>query len=145
MQKPQLPVRAVKLPLLKGGGIGPRTETCINWGGAIVMVPCLHQGNIYIKRKLRIRKDQKCIPQVGAKTPLTCANCQPTPSQRRRYRAVNGNLRKLGWTYRHGIVFAPIQYLTQKEATGIKRPEMYFPSPCAKTIVTCAGRQTTPS
>ena len=34
------------------------------------MVPCLHQGNIYEKRKLRIWRDQKCIALVGAKTHL---------------------------------------------------------------------------
>ena len=48
--------------------IGPRTESCVNWDGPIAMVPCLHQGNIYTKRKLRVWRDQKCIPLVGAKT-----------------------------------------------------------------------------
>ena len=44
--------------------------------------------------------------------------------------AENANLRKLGWTYRLGTVFAPRQNLYQKEATGMERQEMYFPSPC---------------
>ena len=57
----------VKLPCLEGGGIGPRTESCVNWGGLIAMVPCLHQGNISTKSKLRVWRDQKCIPLVGAK------------------------------------------------------------------------------
>ena len=95
----------MKLPRLKGGGIGPRTETCVNWGEPITMVPCLHQGNIYIKRKLRVWRDQKCIPLVGAETPVTCAGRQTTPSQGRRHRAENENLRKLGWTYRRDTVF----------------------------------------
>ena len=130
MQKLLFPVRVVKLPHLKGIGIVPRTETGVKRGGPITMVPCLHQGNIYIKRKLQVRRDQKCIPLLGAKTPLTCAGRQTTPSQGIRYRPENGNLRKLGWTYRHGTVFAPREYLYQKEATGKERPEMYLASRC---------------
>ena len=82
-KKPLLPVQADKLPRLKGDGIGPKTETCVNWGGSIAMVPCLHQGNFYIKRKLRVWRAQKCICLVGAKTTLTCAGWQITPSQGR--------------------------------------------------------------
>ena len=67
VQYPHLPVRAVKIPRLDGGGIGPRTESCVICDGPIAMVPCLHQGNIYTKRKLRVRRDQKCIPLVGEK------------------------------------------------------------------------------
>ena len=128
VQKPLLPVLDVKLPHLKGIGIGPRTKTCVNWGRPITMVPCLHQGNLYIKRKLRAWRDQKCIPLVGAKNPLTSAGSQTTPSQASRYRLKNGNLRKLGWTSCHGTVFAPRQYLYQKEATGLERPEMHSPT-----------------
>ena len=71
------------------------------------MVPCLHQENIYIKREQGVWRDQKCIPLVGGKTPLTYAVRQTTPSQGMQYRAENGNLRKLGRTYGHGTVFAP--------------------------------------
>ena len=75
-------------------------------------------------------RDRKCISLVGVKTPFTFAGRQSTPSEVRQYRAEKGNLRKFGWTYRHGIVFAPRQYLYLKEATGVERPEMYFPSRC---------------
>ena len=121
-------MRAVKLPRLNGVGIGPGTETCVNWGGPITMVPCLHQGNIYIKRKLRVWSDQKCIPLVDAITSLTSVGRQAILSERSSYRDENGNLRKLWWTYRHGTVFAPMQYLHQKEATGMESPEVYFSS-----------------
>ena len=124
------PVRAVKIPRLKGVGIGPRTKTCGNCGGPNVTVPCLHQGNIYIKSKLRVWRDLKCIPLVDAKTSLTCAGRQTTPSQGSQYRSENGNLWKVGWTYCHGTVFAPRQCLYQKKATGMERPEMYSPSRC---------------
>ena len=92
MQKPYLPVRAVKIPRLEEGSIGPSKESHVNWDGSIAMVPCLHQGNIYTKRKLRVRRDQKCIPLVGAKTILNCAGRQSTHSRGRRYRAQNGKL-----------------------------------------------------
>ena len=108
------------------------------------MVPCLHQGNIHIKRKVWVWRTQKCIFIVGVKSPLTCAGRQTTPSQRSWYRVDNGNLRKLGWTYRYGTVFAPRQYSHQKEATGMESPEMCSPSRC-KNPLTCAARQTTPS
>ena len=94
------------------------------------MVPCLHQGNIYTKRKLRVWRDQKCIPLVGATAPLTCAGLKNTPSGGRQYRAQNGKLGKLGRTCGHGSVFAPRKYLHQKEATGMERPEMYSASRC---------------
>ena len=94
------------------------------------MVLCLHQGNIYTKRKLRVWRDQKCIPLVGAITPLNCAGRQNTPSRVRQYMALNGKFGKLGWTYGHGTVFAPRKYLYQKEATGMERPEMYVVSRC---------------
>ena len=57
----------------------------------------------------------------------TCAGRENNPS-RLRYRAQNGKLHKLGWTYRHSTVFAPSHYLYQKEATGMERPEMYSAS-----------------
>ena len=62
-----------------------RMESCLNWDGPIAMVPCLHQGSINTKRKLRAWSDQKRIPLVGAITALTCAGRQTTPSRGRRF------------------------------------------------------------
>ena len=104
--------------------IGPRPESCVNWNGPIALVPCFHEATIYTKRKLRVWRDQKCIPLVGAITPLTCAGRQNTPSRLMRYRAKSGKLRKLWGTYHYGTVFAPRQYLYQKEAMGMERPAM---------------------
>ena len=92
------------------------------------MVPCLHQGNIHTKRKLRVCRDQECILLVGALTPLTCVGRQNTQSRLMRYRAKTGKLHKLGKTYRYGTVCAPRQYFYQKEATGMERAEMYSAS-----------------
>ena len=83
---------AVRIPRLEGGSIGPGTESWVNWDGHMGMIPCLHQGNIYTKRKLRVWRDLKCIPLAGAITPLNCAGRQNTPSRVRQYRAQNGKL-----------------------------------------------------
>ena len=130
MQKFLLPVRALKLSRLKGGSIGSRRETCVNCGGLIAMLPCLHRGHIYTKTKVWVWRDQKCILLLGAKTPLTSVGRKTTPSQVSRYRPENRDLHKFGWTDRHGTVFAPRQFLNQKEATGMESPEMYFTSWC---------------
>ena len=137
VQKPLSLVRAVKLSRLKGLGIRSRTETCANLGGPIAMVPCLHHSNIYITMKIRVWRDQKCIPLVGVKIPLNCAGRQTTPSQGSRYMAEYAKLRNLGWTYRHCIVFAPRQYLYQKEATGMDRPQMHSPIRCKNPSYLC--------
>ena len=118
-------MHAVKIPRLEAGSIGPRKESCVNWDGPIAMVPCLHQAHFFTKRKLRVWRDQKCIPLVGANAILTCVGREITPSQGRQHRAQKGKLRKLGRTYRHGTVFAPRKYLYQKKATGMERQEMY--------------------
>ena len=130
-------MRTVKLPRLEGGSIGSITESCINIDEPISMLPCLHQGNIYIKRKLRVWRDQKCIPLVGAIIPLTCAGRKNTPSRGRQYRAQNGMFGKLEWTCCHGTVFVPRKYLYQKEATGMERPVMYTVSWCNNPTYLC--------
>ena len=136
-KKTLLPVRADKVPRLKGGGIGLRRETCIYWGGPTAMVRGLHEGNIYIKRKLWVWSVRKCIFLVGGKNPLVCACRQSTQSEGRRCRAEKGNLCILGWTYRHGPVFAPRQYLYQKEATGMESRKMHFPRRCKNPTYLC--------
>ena len=61
----------------------------------IAMVPCLHQDNDYIKRKLRVCRAQKCNLLVGAKTVPPGTGPQITPFNTATYWAVNGNLRDL--------------------------------------------------
>ena len=130
-------MRAVKIPRLDGGSIGPSTESCINCDGPISIVPCLHHENIYIKRKLRVWRDQKCIPLVGAITPHNCAGRHNTSSRGRQYRAQNGKFGKLGRTYGHGTVFVPRKYLYQKEDTCMERPVMYSVSRCNNPTYLC--------
>ena len=137
-------MRAVKTPRLEGIIIGPRTESWVNWDGHMAMVPCLHQGNIYKERKLRVWRAQKFIALVGAIIPLTCADRQNTRSRGRQYRAKNEKLVRLGRTYCHGTMFAPRKYLHQKEVTGMG-DQKCIPLVGAITPFTCAGRQNTPS
>ena len=137
-------MRAVKIPRIEGGNRGPRTKSWVNWDGPMAMVPCLHQGNIYTKRKLRVWRAQECILLVGAIAALTYAGRQNTPSRGRQYKAQNGKLGKLGRTCHHGTVFAPRKYSYQKEATGMERPELYSASRCNNTTYLC-GRQSIPS
>ena len=101
------------------------------------MVPCLHQGNIYTKRNLQVWRNQKCIPLVGAITPLTCAGGQNTRSRGRQYRAQNEKLHKLRRTDFHRTVFPPRKYLEEKEATGMESPEMYSVSRCNNPTYLC--------
>ena len=109
------------------------------------MVPCLYQSNVYIKRKLQVWRVQKCIPLLGAKTTLTCAGLQTTPSHVSQYRAANGNLRKSRPSFRHASVFGPKQCLYQNEATDIWRVQKCIFLVGAKTALICARLQTTPS
>ena len=88
-------MRAVKIPGLEGGRIGPRTESWINSDGPNTIIPCFHQENIYTKKKLQVWRAKKCNPLVGAITPLNCAGLINTPSRGRQYRAQNGKVRKL--------------------------------------------------
>ena len=101
------------------------------------MVQCLHQSNVYIKRKLGLRTAQKCIRLVGAKSTVTCAATQSTPSHVRRHRAENGNLGKFRPTFHHGARFASKQCLYQKEARAMESPKMYLLTRCEKATYLC--------
>ena len=103
------------------------------------MVPCLHQENVYMKRKLQIWRVQKCISLLGAKSALTCAGRQTTRSHVRQNGAENGNFRKSGSTFRHGIVFAPKQCLYEKEAIGMESPKMHSFHQCKNRTYLCGA------
>ena len=107
------------------------------------MVPRLHQCNGYIKRKLRAWRVQKCIAPVGEDIALTSAGPQTTPCHGGQYRVHQGNMRNFGPTNTHGTASAPMQWLYEKEATGMESSKIY----ClvgADVAFTSAGPQTTP-
>ena len=101
------------------------------------MVLCLHQSNAYIKKKLRVWRDQKWIPFISAKTSRTCAGLETTPPQVSQYKAENGNLRKSGSTFRHDTVFTLLQCLYQKEATGMDSQTIRSSSWCKNQSYLC--------
>ena len=108
-------MRAVILPRLEGGSIGKFGKLGRTYGHGTVFAPRKY---LYQKEATGWR-DQKCIPLVGAITPLNCGGRHNTPSRGRQYRAQNGKFGKLGRTYGHGTMFAPRKYLYQKEAAGM--------------------------
>ena len=71
VQKRHRSVRVNKLPRFLQRRIGQAIEIFKISGLPIVMVPCLHQCSVYIKRKLRVWRAQKCNFQVSVKTART--------------------------------------------------------------------------
>ena len=120
MQIPYLPVCGHKVSRVIGGSIATRMEICGISDLSILMVPCLHQTNGYIKRKLRAWRVQKCIALVGADTVVTSAWPQTTQCRGGLYRVQNGNMRNFGFINPHGTVLAPKQWLQKKKATDME-------------------------
>ena len=130
-------MRGRKLPRVMRGSIASREEICENSGLPNPMVPHLHQCNGFIKRKLPAWRLQKCIALVGADTVLTSAVPQTTPCHGGQYRVHGVNLRNFGPTKPHGPAFPPIEWLYQKEATGMESSKMYCPSWCRYGTYQC--------
>ena len=108
MQRPHRPVRVNKLPH--------------------VLQCRMHQYKVYIKRKLRVWRAQKCNFLVSAKTEPTVVGRQTNPCLAAPYLVSNRNFQNFRVTYRHGTVFAPMECLYCKEVTEVESPKMQFPS-----------------
>ena len=89
VQIPHRPVRARKLPMFRTLRIGPAMKFAETSSEPIAMVPCLHQGNVYMKRKLRVWRAQKCNLLVGANTAPTSTGPQTSHVSYTPYRAAN--------------------------------------------------------
>ena len=114
----------------ENGNFGKSGPTFRN-GAVFAPKQCLYQKEVGLWRV------GKCIPLVGAKSALTCAGPQTTPSHVRRHRAENGNFWRSCPTFRHGAVFAPKQCLYQKEARAMDSPKMYPSRRCKKRTYLC--------
>ena len=130
MHKLNRPVLSCKLPRVMQRHIRATMDIFGISGLPITMVSCLHQCNVYAKRKLRVWRAQKCNLLVGTSTAPTGTVLQTTLCHTALYRANNGNFRKFGATCRHGTVFAPLQCLYCNETTGVRSPKMQFSSRC---------------
>ena len=109
VQKALFAVRACKHPGFMQRRIWPTVQICGNSRLPFAMVPCLHQCNLDIKRKLRECRAQKCNPCLGAIGPLRSTGLQTSRFHAAPYMADSTNLREFGVTFRHGTVFAPMQ------------------------------------
>ena len=108
------------------------------------MVRCFHQGNISSKKKLRAWRDQKCIPLVGAITPVTCTGRQNTPSQGRRFGPKTECC--LNWDGPIAIILCLHKgNIYTKRKLRAWRDQKCIPLVGAIAPLTCAGRQNTPS
>ena len=124
VQKAHFAVRTCKEPRFMQPRIGPTVQLCRNSGLPIAMVPCLHQSNVYIKRKLRVCRAQKCNPCFGAKSSHRSTGLQGTLFHAALYRADSTNLLEFGATYPHGTMFAQMQCLYQKQAKDMQSRQM---------------------
>ena len=133
-------MRGRKLPRVMGCSTGSTKEICETSGLPIPMVPRLHQCNGYIKRKLRAWRVQKCIALVGADMSHSPVRGRKLPRViGEQYRVHQGNMRNFGPTNTHGTASAPMQWLYQKEATGMESSKMYCPSRCRCRTYQCGA------
>ena len=94
------------------------------FGAFLTLVPWLHQCILYIKRKLRVLRTQKRNPWFGAKSPLRSTGLQNTLFHSAPYSADSADFPKIGASFNHGTVIAPIHSLYQKEATEMENPKI---------------------
>ena len=73
---------------------------------------------------------QKCNFLVRGKTEPAVMGQQTTPCLAAQYWASNRNFLNFGATFCHGTLFAPLQSLYCKEATGAESSKIQFPSQC---------------
>ena len=142
MQKPYIRLQARKLPILLHRRIWPTLEICGSSVPPFPKVPCFHQINVYIKRKLRLWGTQKCNFLVGAETVPTVTGPQTTYSHARPYMANIGNLLQFGASNPQGTVFAPNQCLYQNKLRVWGTQKCNF-LVGAETVPTVTGPQTT--
>ena len=124
VQKAHLAVRASKLPGFMQRRMGPSVQICGKSGLPFAEVPCLHQSNLHMKRKLREWRTQKCNPCFGAESPPRSTRLQTTRFYAAPYGTVSANLR---------TVFAPIQ-CKFAESRGFLSPSRGFLSPRYGTV-----------
>ena len=124
VQKAHFTIPACQQPGFVQRGVGLTVQIYCSSGLLFAMVPCLHQCNVYMKRKLRECRAQKCDPCIGAKSPHRSTGLQTTHFHATSYRADSANLREFGATFCHGTMFAPKQSLYQKEAKEMESLKM---------------------
>ena len=143
MQKPNRPLRVNKLPHVLQRRIGQAIEIFRISGLPIDMVPCLHQCNVYVVRKLQVWRAQKFNFVVSAKSTPTGTGQQTAPCLAALYWASNRKFSNFGSTYRHGSVLAPMQHYVKRKLQVWSSQKCNF-LVSAKTAPTGTGQHTTP-
>ena len=142
MQKPHRPVRVNTLLRVFQRRIGQAIEIFKILGLLFAMVPCLHQCKVYIQRKVRVWRAQKCNFLVSAKTELAVmVNKLPRVLQRRNGQAIE-NFKT------SGLPNDMLPRLHQCNAYIVRklrvwRAQKYNFLVSAKTVPTGTGQQTT--
>ena len=143
MQKPNRPLWVNKLLRVLQLRIGQAIENFQISGLPIVMVPCLHQCNVYVKRKQQVWRAQKCNFLLCAKTAPTCMGQQTT---RVMQRCIGQGIEIFKIL---GLIFAMVPCLHQckvyiKRKLRVWRAQKYNFLVTAKTAPTGTGQQITP-
>ena len=118
-------------------------ERCETSGVPIGMVTCFHKRNIYIKRKLRVWRTQKCVALVRGKMTPTCAGLQTT-------RFMGGSIGpRMEISETSGLPNPMVPHLHQSNGYFKKKLQVWRAQKCialvgAETVLTSAGTQTTP-
>ena len=110
VQKSHKPVRAGKITSFIGSRIWATMEIYVNSVHPIATVPCLHQSNLHIKRKLWEWRVQKYNPCAGVKIPQVCTGRESNRFNGTPYMGDNGNSRKFVAPYspRYRVCTKPI-------------------------------------
>ena len=124
VQKAHFAVRVSKISGFMQRRIRPTVYISWNLGLILTMLPWLHQCILYIKRKLREWGTQKCNPWFGTKSPLRSTGLQNTRFHSAPYSADSADFPKIGASFNHGTMIAPMHSLYQKEATGMENQKM---------------------
>ena len=141
MQKALFAERAGKLSAFVQRRKCPTVLICGFSGLPFAKVPCLHQCNLDIKRKLRECRAQKCNPCFGAKSPLRTTGLQTSRFMQRR---ICPTVLICGFS---GLPFAKVPCLHQcnldiKRKLRECRAQKCSPSFGAKSPLRRTGRQT---
>ena len=117
-------------------------ETCEISDLPIPMVPRLHQSNGYIKKKLRVRRPQKCNPLVGAEN---------IPVREHKLPCFKWDSKgpRMEICEISGLLIPMVPHLHQsngyiKRKLHVWRAQKFNALVSAQTILTSAGPQTTP-
>ena len=124
VQKAHFAVRACKKPCFMQRHKEPTVQICGNSGLPIAMVTCLHQWNVYTKRKLMVCSAQNVIRVSMQQAHIAVRACkEPCFMQRRIGPTVQiwGNSRL---PIANGTMFAPMECLYQKEDKCMQSPKM---------------------